>query len=38
MPDLTQAVPFSFVLETVGVICVLIYIAIVIIKKKKESM
>ena len=38
MPSLSEAVPFSFILETVAVICVLIYVAIVIIKKKKESM
>ena len=38
MPNFSEAVPFSFIVETVAVICVCIYIAIVVIKKKKESM
>jgi len=38
MPTLNEAVPFWFILSTVGVIVALIALAIVIIKKKKESM
>ncbi len=38
MPSLNEAVPFWFILATVGVIFVLIFIAIFIIKKKKETM
>jgi len=38
MPDFTQPVPFSFVLETVGVLAVLIYVAILIVKKKRNKM
>jgi len=38
MPSLSEAVPFWFILATVGVIFILIFIAIFIIKKKKESM
>jgi len=38
MPNLSEAVPFWFVLATVGVIFALIFIAILIIKKKKETM
>jgi hypothetical protein len=38
MPSLNEAVPFWFILATVGIIFVLIFIAIFIIKKKKETM
>ena len=38
MPSLNEAVPFWFVLATVGLIFVIIFIAIYIIKKKKEKM
>ena len=38
MPALNEAVPFWFILATVGVIVALIAIAIVVIKKKKENM
>jgi len=38
MPSLSEAVPFWFILATVGVIGALIAVAIVIIKKKKEGM
>jgi hypothetical protein len=38
MPSLNEAVPFWFILATVGMIFVLIFIAIFIIKKKKETM
>jgi len=38
MLSLNEAVPFWFILATVGMIFVLIFIAIFIIKKKKETM
>jgi len=38
MPSLSEAVPFWFILATVGVIVALIAVAIVVIKKKKEGM
>ena len=38
MPLLNEPVPFSFILETVGVIFALIAVAITIIKIKKEKM
>ena len=38
MPDFTAPVPFSFILETVGVLVALIAVAIYIIKVKKDAM
>jgi len=38
MPSLSEAVPFWFVLMTVGLIFVMIFIAIYVIKIKKEKM
>ncbi len=38
MPSLHEPVPFWFILATVGVLAVVIFIAIMVIKKKKESM
>ena len=38
MPSLSETVPFWFILATVGVIFVLIFIAIYVIKIKKEAM
>ncbi len=38
MPSLNEAVPFWFILATVGLIFVMIFIAIYVIKIKKENM
>jgi len=38
MPPLSEPIPFSFILGTVGVIVVLIAVAIYIIKIKKDAM
>ncbi len=38
MPSLSEAVPFWFVLATVGLIFVMIFIALYVIKSKKEKM
>ena len=38
MPSLSEAVPFWFVLATVGLIFVFIFAAIYMIKVKKEKM
>jgi len=38
MPPLSEPIPFSFILETVGVLFALIAVAIYIIKIKKDSM
>lgn len=38
MLSLNEAVPFWFVLSTVGLILVVIFIALVMIKVKKEKM
>jgi hypothetical protein len=38
MPSLNEAVPFWFVLSTVGLILVVIFIVLVMIKVKKEKM
>ncbi len=38
MPSLNEAVPFWFILATVGLIFVMIFIAIYVIKTKKEKM
>ncbi len=38
MPSLSEAVPFWFVLATIGLIFVMIFIAIYMIKIKKEKM
>jgi len=35
MPDFTQAVPFSFILETIGAIFIMIAIGIFFVKKFK---
>jgi len=38
MPSLSEAVPFWFILATVGVIVALIAVAILVIKKKQSEM
>lgn len=38
MPSLNEAVPFWFVLSTVGLILAVIVVALVVIKVKKEKM
>ena len=38
MPSLSEAVPFWFILATVGLIFVFIFVAIYMIKVKKEKM
>ncbi len=38
MPSLSEAVPFWFILATVGLIFAVIFIAIYVIKLKKEKM
>jgi hypothetical protein len=38
MPALSEPVPFWFILATIGVIFALIFIAILMIKKKKENL
>ena len=38
MPSLNEAVPFWFILTTIGVVFAVIFIAIYVIKIKKEKM
>lgn len=38
MPSLNEAVPFGFILSTIGLILVVIFVAVAVIKVKKEKM